>query len=167
MINVIAIRNAVISALATYISHPVVMLDQAAKKPPYPFVGYKVITPYAPERGSVAEIDEMVPSANPDFEYDIERTAIEQPTMTISFTVYAKTEDEALSLALQAQEWLRFSGYDTLSENNVVVVETTPVQNRDTLIINDYERRQGFDAILRSVSESTKRIETLEQSNSS
>lgn len=163
MIDFPAIRNVLVKELATFLSSQVVMLDQAHKKPPLPFLGYKVTTPYAPERGGAAETDETVPSANPDFEYDIERTATEQPTMTISFTAYADTEDEAVALALQAQEWVRFSGYDTLSDNNMVVVETTAVQNRDTLLVDDYERRQGFDVILRVTSQSTKRIDTLEQ----
>lgn len=155
------IRNTIIKELAAYLGKQVVMVEQAHKKPPSPFIGYKVTTPYNPERGQPAEMDKAITSAAPNFDYDIERTITEQPTMTISFTAYAKTEDEAISLAMQAYSWFYFD-YDILSGNNIVVVEATSVQNRDTLIVDDYERRQGFDVILRVAQELKRTMPTIE-----
>lgn len=162
MINYTGTRNVIVKELAAYLGFPVVMLEQAAKKPPYPFVGYKITTTYNPEQGQSIEINETVPSVTSEYEYDIERTVTEQPTITISVTAYSKIEEESTELALQAREWFRFQGEDILDGLNIVVVETTPVQNRDILLVEAYERRQGFDVILRISDQSTKRIDTIE-----
>ena len=142
-----------VSGLNQYINLPVIMLEQVAEKPGYPFVGYKFTTPYNPEAGQAAETGANVPSADPAFTEDYEYTRTDQPTMTISITAYSKDSDQAHELALQARSWCAFHGYEYLKKHNIIVAQLGALQNRDTLIVGDYERRQGFDAVLRVTSQ--------------
>ncbi len=149
MIDFAAIRTAIVSGLSQYLGVPVVMLEQKHPKPPYPFVGYKFTSPFIPERGQPAETMQNVPSSDPNFEYDVEVTQKQQPTMVLSVTAYSDDSDACHALALNAHSWFDLIGYEELRSSGIIVVRSGNIQNRDTLIVGDYERRQGFDVSLR------------------
>lgn len=158
-----AIRNVIVQGLHQYTSRPVVMLEQNKHKPDYPFLAYQITTPYVKGFGHDVETRELVESNNPSFEYDFEEKKLDQPTFTISFTAYSFDSLESQQLALQARDWLNHIAYYELKRLGVVVVSIEAIGNRDTLIIDDYERRNGFDVIFRATSEATRRLETIEE----
>ena len=162
MINYVQIRDDIITQLNTYLGIPVVMAEQNEPKPPYPHMTYKVMTPYIQESTLPAESYEIIPSLDPDYEHDIEYTRMEQPSMTISLSAYSLTPDESELKALAACAWFKFIGYEYLKDKNIIVIETSEIQDRDTLLIDNYERRRGFDVKLRVVSEITRVVATIE-----
>ena len=162
MNEVQTVRNALVSGLHEHTGRPVVMLEQAQKKPSYPFLGYKLTTPYAPESGQPVETWEPVPGQGQDFESDIQYTQTEQPQLIVSFTAYSMNDEAALELALQAHAWLSYFGREYLTDHHLVLVEITPVQNRDVLVVEDYERRQGFDATFRTALQRMKVVPSIE-----
>jgi hypothetical protein len=155
------IRNSIVKRLHEYLQSPVVPTDNNQKKPDYPFVSYKFTTIFRGQGGH-NRITDMIPSDDPNFEYDIEVTHQEQPQMVLSVSTYSLDEVEAYELAIKAKNWFRFQGRDYLKANNIVVVGTSTIQDRTIHIVDNYEKRAGFDITLRTVSEQKMVIETIE-----
>ncbi|WP_425447742.1 phage neck terminator protein [Dethiothermospora halolimnae] len=162
MINIKDIRNFIVKELVNHIGKPVIPSNNIGKKPPYPYILYKFTTPYNSQNNSI-EIDETIPSLGTKFKYDIKTTRIEQPSITISFTAVSKDEMESIDLAMQLKDWFRLKGYYLLKRNNLIVKSIEAFGNRDSLIVGDYERKVGFDVILRTVDETSIIVETIEQ----
>lgn len=163
MIDHAPIRNAIVGGLTQHLERPVVMLDQGAPKPAYPFVIYRFTSGLIEEPGLPAETGDAVSSEDPTWRHDYQYTQRSQPTAVLSLIAISRDPDEAYQLALDALAWFRFHGYDALKAAGVVVVRAASgIQNRDTLIVDDYERRQGFDLVLRMSSELVRRVSTIE-----
>ncbi len=162
MIDFAQIRDDVINGLHGFMELIICEMEHIKKKPPYPFLAYKFIVPFNPQGGQPIETGSLVESKDPAWEHDYEYTRISHDTMTLSITTYSKNSDESHQLALKAHSWFSFYGYEYLAEKGIIVSRLMSVQPRDTLIINDYERRQGFDVVLRVVSELKRTVETIE-----
>ena len=164
MINIKEISESIINEVKSYLgSSEVIFAEQKKKKPKYPFVTMKITSPYIAENGQGIITQDVVPSTNSNFEYDIEMTKAEMPKITISITTYSLDDIEAIELAMKCREWFNFKGYKFLDEKDLIVVDLSSIFNKDTLIVGDYERRQGFDVILRTTDETKLVIETIEE----
>lgn len=162
MLDFEAIRTAIVSGLHAHLSIPVVMRDQGAPQPGYPYVGLKDITPLVTEPGLPAEVGSAVPSTDPRWDYDYQYEQRSQPTMVWSVTVYSQDAAEAQRLALESLAWFAFHGYENLKDAGIVVAPGGEVGNRDTLVVDDYERRRGFDVRLRVASAIRRTVPTIE-----
>lgn len=162
MIDFIAIRDSIVTQLNAYLNLKVIHTDQKQGKPSYPYLGYKFTSSYIAETGFPIENGADTASSDENFDYDFQYTRIEQPTIMLSLTVFSETIDEAEGIALNAMNWFKNVGYEYLKTNNIIVVDTTDIQNRDIVFVTDYERRQGFDVTLRVMSEVQRTIETIE-----
>lgn len=149
------IRNAIVSGLYQRLQVPVVPTDTSQPKPAYPFVSYKFTTLYRPDARVM--IRSPVPS-----EQEVEYTLREQPQMVISISTYSLDEAEAYNLAIQVQDWFKLHGYRYLKDNSLIVVDTTALQDRSILLVDNFEKRIGFDVILRTVHEQKARVESIE-----
>jgi len=152
MINFQAIRNEIIGSLSSFLEIPVIDGNTVNKKPNYPYGSYVVTTLSSKEFENPREID-FTNTVN---------TRKEDLTMTISFNFYGLSLDDANLKAFKALEYFEF--YETLSESDskIVVVNTTDVQNRDVLLVDQRERRAGFDVIFRVESVLTKAITNID-----
>lgn len=149
-------RNIITKRLEAYLGIPVVLSDQAAPVPEFPFCYYSVTTPYAPtgELGDHTQ-EEVVE----DGAANIVDTRREMPTATLSLVfcsenrweeqdgerVYIYGEDEAQHYSSKAQGWLQHVAYDTLSNLGIVVVDVMNATNRTALVVDEAARRYGFD----------------------
>lgn len=161
------IRNGLVSELYQHLQVDVVPTDTTQPKPPYPFVSYKFTTLYRPDasvmvRAPVENTPDPESELEPDFEYDVEYTLKEQPQMVLSISTYSRDEAESYNLAIQVQDWFKLHGYRYLKENNLIVVNTTALQDRSILIVDNFEKRIGFDVTLRTVHEQKTRVESIE-----
>lgn len=157
-----ALKNKIVKGLREHLGFHVVPTDTAGQKPEYPYLSYK-ITSSLENNGGFNLIDHVVPSDSPDFEYDIETTRSEQAQFSLSVSAYSNDEDEACRLAIRAADWFKFTGYAYLKDCNVIVVNVSNVSDRAIQIVDDYERRYGFDVRCRAARSVTKRVETIEQ----
>lgn len=154
------IRNSIAAELYQYLQVPVVPTDTTQKKPRYPFVSYKFTTLHRSD--AAVMIRSPVASTDSSFEQDVEYTLKEQPQMVLSLSTYSLDEVEAYDLALQVRAWFRLYGYRYLKELNIIIVDTTALQDRSVLLVDNFEKRIGFDVILRTISEQKTRIESIE-----
>lgn len=163
--SAVTVTKLIVKRLHEILNLPVVPTDNVGKKPNYPYVSYKITTPRGKTEGQPIVESELVASANPLFEFDIKETAIEQPTFTISFMAYAAAEFDAIGLSQMALDTVKHSLYYELKDINAVVVSIEAVGDRSILIVDHYEHRYGFDAIIRITTETSRIIETMEEIN--
>ena len=155
------IRNIIVKGLHDYLLCDVVPTDTIDKRPSYPYLSYKFTSLNIPQ-GSHNMIRDVVPSGTSDFEFNIEYTKEEQPKMVISVNSYSNDEIESYEMALRARDWFEFYGYYYLKNNGIVVNSIGNVQDRTVLIVDDYEKRQGFDVTIRISISIKMAIETME-----
>lgn len=148
----------IVNRLQTHISRPVILADQASPKPSYPYVGIKETSSFIPQPGQPVIRNDPLPQ-------DISQVATSQPTMVLSVTVYSKSFQEADALSHQVYDWFSFTGEQVLKDAGFVVVDITAITNRDSLIVDDYERRRGFDVTLRFVYEQWRNVEEIQTVN--
>jgi len=143
-VKITEIRDLIIPALKTHIGGlPVIEADQTGKRPTGAHATYKFTSPYVKDIGqpevTVVETAET---------YLLRQT--ETFKVTLSITAYHKDVDESIELAQKIRDWFDFYGQEDLEAAGIAVVSLGQVENRDALVVDDYERRNGFDVILRA-----------------
>ncbi|MEI5869234.1 hypothetical protein WBS46_16800 [Bacillus albus] len=140
--NIKELRAVLIPAINKHCAAPIIMADQMGERPKVPHATYKLTTPYGKAIGQAEETGVVI-----DGKYKLQR--LSDYKTTISFTAYAMDDDDSIALAQKIYDWFSFAGVDVLQSIGVAVADQTDVINRDAFVIEDYERRNGFDVILR------------------
>src|SRR5690606_25662077 len=142
----------------------VVERDQNAPAPPHPFVGIKWTT-ITPEPGSLRRTREVVPASDPRFPLDVQYTYVRNPVMTLSVTAFDRDGTTIHGIAQAAHDWFSIPelGGDWLQPTGAVIVEVTAITDRDTVLDEQIERRQGFDVRLRVVDVVAVTVPTIER----
>ena len=153
-------KNNIVKGLHAHLNVDVVPTDTASRKPEYPYLSYKIITEQEPARFAI--VYEAVPSTNPNFDTDVKVIRKEQNHFTMSINAYSMDEDEARELAIKAAEWFSFTGYHYFASINVAVIKVGEVTDRTQQLVDDYERRYGFDVRIRAAKGISKRLERIE-----
>jgi hypothetical protein len=126
-------QTVVCKGLAAYLGVPIIQTNQTAQPPKYPYISYTVTTLKSENNGTWGRYS--------DGAY---RKPVKQ---TWSITTHSDDSDEAMTLAVKAEEYLTHSGITYLNDNDVIVDRTTAITNRDNLITAEYEYRNGFDVV--------------------
>ena len=156
------VRNLIVSKLYAKTAKPVIQMEQTATKPPYPFIGYKIIVSDNREPGQSIMERVAVDSIDPLFDYDIKETAIDQVTATFSFNAYGAKSSDAYELAMTAKNYIEHNMYYDLKDAGAVVVSVEAIGDRTVLIDPAYEFRYGFDVIIRMVNSVDRIVATIE-----
>lgn len=152
------LKYAIIPAIAEYAGAPIIQADQNGPTPKGSHATYKLTTPYGKAVGQAEETTFV--------EDDVVKIRrVDDYKTTISFTAYDFDDDVSLELAQKIYDWFAFAGLDKLQQIGVAVVEQFDIINRDAFVINEYERRNGFDVILRVPRELIKEIDWFEKAN--
>ncbi len=178
MIDFAAFRNNIRTGLQTYLRNYyagilVIQINPdagkpknpATNKPALPYMTMNFTSPYIPEGMQAIETIETIPHPGPNWSHDIEYTRHSNDTMSASWNVYDNDIDRAHSVALRAQQWFAYDGLDYLRTKGVVVVSRTAVQNRDVFLVDQWDRRLGFDVIFRVLSEIKRVVPTIESAD--
>lgn len=154
--NVTTFKNAVIPKIKAFTGFPIIQADQIGNAPEGPHVVYKITTSHGKDRGQAEETGLALHD-----KFVLLRT--ESFRRVISFTAYAMEDDDSLELAQAVHDWFTFAGYDELSMLGIVLIEATTVQNRDAFVLEEYERRNGFDVTLRMTRETQRELDYIER----
>jgi len=148
----IDVRNTLVSLMSRHLNVPVILSDQTTPETSYPYIYYTVITPPQGLPGSGDNRSEIVGD-------DVFTMRYDQPSVTISFTVCSRNryensiliygDDEALQITDKAQNYLKHIGYHDLSLEGIVVVDITNVGMRSGFVVDEFDRRYGFDCRIR------------------
>lgn len=110
---------------------PVIMANQTAPTPPYPYIAYTVITPVSANMKGYSV-------ANDGMRY-------KSLVQTWSFTAQSNDDVEAFNVTMLAYDWFALTGNTYLSDNNIVAQRVGNITSRDNLLTIEYEYRYGFD----------------------
>lgn len=146
MIDYANIRRTIVKGLSDYLQCPVIRANQTAEMPPYPFVSYTITTLVGQNNGTYGE-----------YEDGIYRKPV---TQTWSISALSSDNEESVTLAVKAREWLDHIGTTFLSDNNVIVQSVGNITNRDNILTVEYEYKNGFDIVLSMFDEIGETLET-------
>jgi hypothetical protein len=141
-VKISEIRDALIIPLHTFAGVPVIEQEDTGDQPTGPHATYKFTSSYIKDVGMSEEWAE----ASEDT-YVLKQQ--ETFKVALSITAYAADSDASFDLAMTLREWFQFYGQDDLEAANIAVVNLGNVDNRDAFVVDEYERRNGFDVILR------------------
>ena len=133
MIDFEKVKKVIVKALKEYLGCEVVLANQTARMPKYPYASFSITTPLVANRGTWGRCDDGV-----------DRKQIEQ---IWSITVQSDKAQESMDVCLKAYDWLDHIGSLFLSDNNIVVQRLENITNRDNLLSVGYEYRNGFDVV--------------------
>ena len=157
MVDVTAIRSAIVKGLRDYVGCPVIRSNQTGESPPYPYISYTITTLKTQNNGTYGHYEDDV---------------IAKPTTQIwSITVQSDDNNECVDICLKAHTWLDELGRVYLGDNNVIVQSVGNVTNRDNMLTIEYEYRNGFDITIwcmdKAIKDTSEYIETVifERSN--
>lgn len=144
-------RDAIVSGLEKHISRPVVLSDQIADRPEFPYCYYSALAPRISNHAF--GLHEVVG----DEKQGHRHIRFEPVEATMSFTFcgqnretedgsYIYGEDEALGLAEKGHGFFLLNGHCILVGNEDIVVRNIgSVANRSGFVVEDTVRRYGFD----------------------
>ena len=147
-------RDAIVSALEAHIGHPVVLSDQIADRPEFPYCYYSVLTPRTSNHAF--GLHEVVG----DEEQGYRHIRSEPVEATMSFTFcgqnreaedgsYIYGEDEALDLAEKGHGFFLLNGHCIpVGSEDIVIRNVGSVAGRSGFVVEDTVRRYGFDVRL-------------------
>lgn len=168
MIDITALQVRMVNGLEDYLApygvKAIIERDQDAPKPLYPFVGFKWLM-MVPEVGVDRRTREVVSSSDPRFQFDVEYRYVRNPVLTLSITCHDRDGTRIHDIAQAAHTWWSIPelGGDWMQPMGATVVEVTAITDRDTLLDEEVERRQGFDVRLRVVDIVRVTVPTIEK----
>ena len=144
-------RDAIVAGLEKHIGCPVVLSDQIADRPEFPYCYYSVLTPRTSNHAF--GLHEVAG----DEEQGYRHIRSEPVEATMSFTFcgqnregeggsYIYGEDEALGLVEKGHGFFLLSGHCILvGSEDIVIRNIGSVANRSGFVVEDTVRRYGFD----------------------
>ncbi|TPG84962.1 hypothetical protein EEL32_15065 [Brevibacillus laterosporus] len=154
MIPFKAIRSAMVQPLVAYLSLPVIEMNGGGGMPKQAFLTY-----------DFADIED---ARGFPIEYQDDNNLRQVGTVpfTVSFLSYADDKATSIENAMKARDWLKRDGRELLKDHvNVIVSEIGKIENRDVLIGDEWERRQGFDVTFRTIEETISDLITIMKAN--
>ncbi|MBY0085771.1 LIC_12616 family protein [Brevibacillus brevis] len=139
MIPFKAIRSAIVQPLSAHLSLPVIEMNSGGDIPEGAFLTYDFSGP-EDARGFPIEYQEGNNLRH-----------VGTVSFTVSFMSYADDKATSIENAMKARDWLKRDGRELLKDRvNVIVSEIGTIENRDVQIVDEWERRQGFDVTFRT-----------------
>lgn len=168
MIDIVALQKRIVDGLHDHVKQygvtAIIERDQAGDKPKYPFIGIKWLT-IIPEIGMDRRTRAIIPSDDPRFPKDVEYRYVRSPRVTLSVTAFDRDGTRIHTLSQAAHEWFSIPEFanDWLEPYDTTIVSTLAIEDRDTMLDREVERRQGFDVRMRVLNEVRVKVPTIER----
>lgn len=160
MIDILAIQEKIISVLNSIDTSMLFIKNyNSDNKPPYPYGTLGVTVGYIPENENNRPNLKQTYNATDN---KIILTREEQPTVTLSFSVYSNIRETAVKKATDVVSSLKFTHEDLFSKYGIIFVEVGNPRQITGILEVDYEFRYQFDATIRVDSVLVKEIDVTE-----
>lgn len=150
MLQVSQIRSAIVKGLKSFTTAPTIVAEQGGNQPSYPFTTLKFTT----LGDKIGHATQYMRGTSTVYEQDIE--------MVMSVSCYSDKIGAAEELAYNALQYFELEGIDSLTEQNITVVETTALTDRTTFLTVNWEYFIGFDVTLRVRAQVVKEAEFID-----
>ncbi|MDE6021172.1 MAG: hypothetical protein K2H01_09300 [Ruminococcus sp.] len=148
MLAISDIEPKIVTALENYAGCPVVLSNQTAPSPPYPYISYTITTPVH----------------NTDGTYCMKDGVYYQPMLqTWSITAHSDDSRACQKLGMRVYDFFARSGRMALHKIGTAVSSKTNLMNRDNYLTIQYEYRCGMDVTFRMMHQLDVTEETIEQ----
>lgn len=143
-------RNCIVNSLEEYLGCPVILSDQIADKPDFPYCYYSVLVPRITNHAFGLQCVQE----NDDGGYTLKRYEPVKATISLTFCSenresdkgYIFGEDEAIELAERAHGFFLLTAHNLHTETgDVVICKVGTVSKRDSFVVEETKRRYGFD----------------------
>lgn len=145
-------RNAITLGLEQHIGCPVVLSEQIAEVPDFPYCYYSVLSPGASDHAfGLHEVQDTLDGAV------LKRHEPVKATMSFTFCSenretpdgYVFGEDEALELAEKARGYFLLDAHNIhTAAGDIVISKVGSAASRSSFLVEDTIRRYGFDVLL-------------------
>ncbi len=140
----------IVRQLESYIGCAVVLTNQTAPVPPYPYISYTVITPVHSVDGT----------------YCMRGGVYYQPMLqTWSLTAHSGDSRSCQKLGMQMYDFFARAGRQVLYQKEIAVDSKTDLMQRDNLLTIQFEYRCGMDVIFRLMHRLGVQEGTIEQAD--
>ena len=151
LLQVSPIRSAIVKGLKGFTNVTTIVAEQGGNQPAYPFTTLKFTT----LGDKVGYATEFMRGTSAVHEQDIE--------MVMSVSCYSDKIGIAETLAYNALQYFELEGIESLTEQNITVVETTALTDRTTFLTVNWEYCIGFDVTLRVRTQVVKEMEYIDK----
>lgn len=128
-------ESIIVNELSQYTECTVVLANQTAPMPPYPYISYTIITPVRAVGGTYC---------------DQKSGVLYQPMeQTWSFTVQSDDSRLCRKKAMLLYDFFARAGRDKIGKNGIAVAGKTDLTSRDNLLTIQFEYRNGMDVTFR------------------
>jgi len=144
-------RNSIVAGLEQHIRCPVILSEQIATMPLFPYCYYSVLAPRI--TAHAFGLKEVL--GNEEQGYHLKRSEPVEATMSFTFCSqnretedggYIYGEDEALEVSEKAHGFFLLSGHNIQTdEGDIVVRNVGHMSSRSSFFVEDTVRRYGFD----------------------
>ena len=145
----VEVRNEIVYRLEQHIGCPVILSEQIAEQPEYPYCYYSVLASRISHHAF--GLHELVADGDAQI---AQRSELVAATMSYTFCSmnretedgYIYGEDEALELAEKAHGFFLLSAHNVSTANGDIVINNVgTVTNRSDFLVEETVRRYGFD----------------------
>ena len=163
-------RNAIVHGLEAHIGCPVILSEQIADRPDFPYCYYSVLVPRISDHAFGLQ---AVREASDGF--ILSRSESVSATMSFTFCSmnretedgYIFGEDEVLDLSEKAHGFFLLNAHNIPTEYGEIVIDNVgSARSRTGFVVEDTIRRYGFDVRFSYVRTDEKPTEIIEKVNS-
>lgn len=148
MLAISDIESKIVTALENYIDCSVILSNQTAPSPSYPYISYTITTPVHNANGT----------------YCMKDGVYYQPMLqTWSFTAHSDDSRACWQLGMRVYDFFARSGRMALHKIGTAVSSKTDLINRDNYLTIQYEYRCGMDVTFRLMYQLDMTEATIEQ----
>lgn len=131
MIDIKNIETVIVNGLSDFIKCFVIASNQTAPTPDYPYISYTITTVYESNAKGFCVVADS--------------KRFKELKQIWSFTSQSDKDSESVSNALKIKDYFDLAGKTYLNDNDIVVLRTGNISNRDNIITIEYEYRNGID----------------------
>lgn len=159
-------RNAITIGLEQHLGYPVILSEQIADMPDYPYCYYSVLAPRISDHAFGLQGVQETPDG-----YTLKRCEPVKASMSFTFCSenretpdgYVFGEDEALELAEKAHGYFLLDAHNIRTDTGSIVIRNVgSVANRSGFLVEDTIRRYGFDVLFAYVRTDEKQTSIIQ-----
>lgn len=144
--------DVIVPALKTFTGLEVILSDQTEDYPEGMFITYKFVSfGQTTQKYGTKQVGQV-----------LYKTLDETVELTISFTAIGADEFEVFGKAEKMRSFFLLNGIPTLKASGIAVANVGAVSQRHMFIVNDTEKRYGFDVRFRAERSHTMEIGSID-----
>lgn len=112
--------------------------------PPYPYCVVNATSPYVNDKDMQRGTVQYVTTLD-----GLKKVKMKEPQMVFSLTFYSDNQQQVFNFIKDTKDWLETAGEQILFENDIILLECTPLVDKTSILETQYVYKWGFDIRIR------------------